>query len=83
MLKILTREIHLKELKADIWQFGQVQLICVDEFTEELSDLLEVQYGSECSLSLASGLAPFEELVIVALDWRISKQVVYDLELCL
>ena len=79
----LRDEVHLQELEADDWQRAQVEALGRDQLREELADFLEVKDRDAHILSLASGVAPGEELNEVALDRRRDKQVVYDLELCL
>lgn len=55
----------------------------MDELTEELSDFLEVENGSQGSLGLTRSVAPCKEFCKIALNGRFHHKVVYDLELCL
>ena len=83
LLQVLRCEVHLEEVEAHDGKECQVEALVVDEFTEELADLFKVEDGRGGGLGLAGRVAPDEELVEVALHWRLSQEVVYDLELCL
>ena len=80
---VLGSEVHLEEFEANDGKDGQVKLLVIDEFAEELANLFEVEHGNSGSLCLACSVAPGEELGEVAFDRRLSEEVVYDLELCL
>lgn len=83
LLEVLAGKVGCEEFKANDRQECQVESLCLDELTKELTNLLEVHDRCHGGLCLTCIVAPGEEFREVAGDGRLHEQVVYDLELCL